>query len=81
MMVGRALYTKDGRKIGNAIIVGIDEHDELGLVAEIRTDFGNTARMTRDELDARFYFGEMQCLQRRFFDQIGLLWGIRQTRK
>lgn len=43
LQVGQHLYTRDGREIGNAIVVDI--HDSpTGLLVDIETDFGNPGR-------------------------------------
>ena len=60
---GTILHTRDGRKIGNAIVTGLEAHDELGKVAHIETDYGNTAILTMTELDKLFYTGEFQSLE------------------
>ena len=44
------LHTKDGRKIGNAIIVS-----DKGLYYTIKTDYGTVKKFTEGELDELFY--------------------------
>ena len=56
--VGRVLLTKDGRRIGNAIIFKVNQHETLGITYELRTDFGNTSVMTADEIEGLFYTGD-----------------------
>ena len=60
---GTVLHTRDGRKIGNAIVTGLEAHDELDKVAHIETDYGNTAILTIPELNKLFYTGETQSLE------------------
>lgn len=52
---GQRLFTKDGRQIGNAIVRSVKHDQELGLLHTIETDFGNTATMTRREVDELFF--------------------------
>lgn len=53
---GTKLYTKDGRKIGNAAITEFYYHLYLNeVVVKIKTDYGNTAILTGNELDKLFY--------------------------
>ena len=44
------LHTKDGRKIGNAIIIG--KEGDYWLV---KTDYGNVTRLTTEEIHELFY--------------------------
>jgi len=46
------LQTKDGRKIGNAIIRGFDK---LSGVYLITTDYGNNAILSANEINELFY--------------------------
>ena len=48
--VNTILQTKDGRVIGNAIIIGKDQVYNI-----IKTDYGNEARLTDNEIKDRFY--------------------------
>ena len=43
--INTILHTKDGSKIGNAIITGRE-----GYYWEIKTDYGNTLKLTSEEL-------------------------------
>lgn len=53
MDMGTKLATKDGRQIGNAIVL-----ERLGEdLWLIETDFGNTARLNVKEIDHWFYVG------------------------
>jgi len=56
MKTGTRLYTKDGRKIGNGIILSIAGfHPELGNIYKIKTDFGNVVRFTEEEITSLFW--------------------------
>lgn len=55
---GLPLATRDGRKIGNAVIVWSEPDTELGRLYGVRTDFGNRAVLTRSELVELFHFGD-----------------------
>ena len=48
--VNTVLHTKDGRKIGNALI--IDKDDNYNI---IKTDYGNECKFTDNEIDEYFY--------------------------
>ena len=47
--INTILHTKDGRKIGNAIVTGRD-----GYYWEITTDYGNKVKLTSEEIDEQF---------------------------
>ena len=51
------LFTRDGTKTGNAIIVCYDEGCDNYL---IETDFGNTMKLNRKEIDELFTLGRPQ---------------------
>ena len=48
--VNTILYTKDGRKIGNAIVI-----HKMRISVEIKTDYANTLVLSLDELKELFY--------------------------
>ena len=48
---GAILHTKDGRKIGNAIITGLGEDGMF----EVKTDYGNTVKYSQEEIDNNFW--------------------------
>ncbi len=48
--INTILHTKDGRKIGNAIITGRD-----GYFWEVTTDYGSKKMLTSQEIDKLFY--------------------------
>lgn len=51
MREGQILFTKDGRKIGNAVVTAA----LLSDVFRIRTDFGNTLVLNRAEIKELFF--------------------------
>lgn len=56
LSAGDVLYTRDGRKMGNARIISSEFNDRLNCeVFTIRTDFGNTARLTAYEIADWFW--------------------------
>ncbi len=58
MKVNQLLQTKDGRKIGNAIIVK-DNGNQLNY--NIKTDYGNEIKnITEKEIKQYFYIPEMK---------------------
>lgn len=73
MEKGTTLLTKDGRKMGNAVILAKEPHVTFGVVYKIKTDFGHCATMTEKEIDGLFFRGEPQNLSRRFRDQKKLM--------
>lgn len=52
-----ALVTKDGRKVGNAILYRIETDARLGKLYSVETDFGNHMRLTKRELAEMFSLG------------------------
>ncbi len=73
--VGQVLYTRDGRLIGNAIIVDFaDTKTSFGKLITIRTDFGNFALFTVEEIMSKFYISDnVQSLDERKLAQMELL--------
>ena len=55
MEIGAQLATRDGRRTGNAYVDDIVPHAELGQMAVVVTDMGNSFRMTLAELMEAFY--------------------------
>jgi hypothetical protein len=62
MKVGTILYTKDGRKIGNAIVLKEkdwwEEYAGISFVMKVnkvKTDFGNVIWLTDIEISQLFY--------------------------
>lgn len=56
--VNRILNTKDGRKIGNGIVIEISE-SIFGRyhLAHIKTGYGNIVHYNQNEIDEYFYVG------------------------
>lgn len=54
--VNLQLCTRDGRQIGNAVIV-CQVTESHGTYWEIMTDIGSIVKMTDEEIDERFYRG------------------------
>jgi len=48
--INTILLTKDGRRIGNAIVIG--KEGEMNVV---KTDYGNQVRLTDEEIDELFH--------------------------
>ncbi len=73
--VGQVLYTRDGRFMGNAIIVDFgDTKTSLGTLITIRTDYGNFALFTVEEIMSKFYISDsVQSLDERKLSQMELL--------
>ncbi len=57
------LATKDGRKIGNAIIFNIE-----GEVYHAVTDYGNVLRLLKSEIDEWYHIGEVSTSDHKYFD-------------
>jgi hypothetical protein len=55
MEVGAELCTRDGRCIGNAVVVAIKTFSDNTLGARVRTDFGNEVVLIREELKNYFH--------------------------
>lgn len=72
---GVVLHTKDGRKIGNAVILECAQDGEFGPYYVCQTDFGNKARLTEGEIHDWFYVGTVADLVERRSDQQRLLTG------
>lgn len=54
LTVNTALFTRDGRMTGNAIVVKIETQDSIFMI----TDYGNRfGPLTRSEIDSMFYIG------------------------
>lgn len=50
--INTVLFTKDGRKIGNAIVIGL-KGDERYVV---KTDYGHIINLNLEDLNEFFYF-------------------------
>lgn len=51
MITGKQLATKDGRKVGNAIISSLNDDG----TCEVLTDFGNKMTLNLEEIEEFFY--------------------------
>lgn len=61
-LINYNLLTKDGRRIGNALVVG---HDFGHL--QIITDYGNSVIMKEEDIDKYFYIGTEQNDSHKYF--------------
>lgn len=63
---GKQLFTRDGRQVGNGIVVGEQEHmfSNLGKVWVVETDFGNTMNLTERELEQFYYLDFVEPMER-----------------
>jgi hypothetical protein len=55
MQAGARLPTRDGRKMGNALVTRVAKHPVLGEIAEVVTEAGNYMELTEKELAGLFY--------------------------
>lgn len=56
--INTVLHTKDGRKIGNAIIIGKDDKYNI-----IKTDYGNECKFTDEEIKECFYIAYSDLME------------------
>lgn len=54
--INTILHTKDGRLIGNAIVVGREDYYWI-----LKTDYGNKITLTSEEIDKLFYVAWEDC--------------------
>ena len=54
--INTILHTRDGRKIGNAIIIGRE-----GYFWKVKTDYGNEITLTSEDIDDFFYIAWIDC--------------------
>jgi len=57
--VGVTLFTRDGRVVGNAIVI-----EKFGDLWRVETDFGNQMTMTKNEVDAWYHLGHQSTVAR-----------------
>lgn len=77
---GTRLATKDGRVIGNAMVID-EQVKDFQLICTLITDFGNVVELTERELFDKFYIvGDyyedletINIVKTRFEDQLNLL--------
>ena len=55
LRVGAILFTRDGRFHGNATIIDLVKHPELGNIWHVATDVGNVMMMTDREVTGGFF--------------------------
>lgn len=58
VVVGTQLSTRDGRRCGNAVVVGINEYESLfksWLIHTVITDIGNKLELTHREMEELFH--------------------------
>jgi hypothetical protein len=63
---GRLLWTRNGRRLGNAIVVGPAEREDTWLC---ETDFGNQMRLTCPEIDELYHRGPRTYVARWYADR------------
>lgn len=62
--INTILHTKDGAKIGNAIVIGVENKELKGRTAsvwEIKTDYGNIVHFTDAEVEEFFKIAWSNC--------------------
>ena len=57
--INTALYTKDGRRLGNALIVGYGRDPDGEPAYTVKTDYGNELKMTAEQIESTFYLGSV----------------------
>jgi hypothetical protein len=72
--VGQLLCTKDGRKVGNAIITGNFRSYNTKFYRVV-TDFGNYCELTKQEIKRLFWLGPVNFdgMKERYKDQLELV--------
>ena len=63
---GRLLQTRDGKRVGNAIVIGPADREDTWLC---ETDFGNKMRLTRPEIDELYHRGHRTYVERWYADR------------
>ena len=67
-VVGSQLHTRDGRRVGNAYVVGIEYVDDPTDTSDVSigmpiflcvTDAGNRLKLTAEEIDSLFYISNL----------------------
>lgn len=53
------LLTKDGKRTGNAIIIGGEDEPADSYLFHVETDFGNRIKITAEELNEMFTLGRV----------------------
>lgn len=67
--INTVLYTKDGRRLGNALIVGYDVYAQYlsKPIYIIKTDYGNELKMTAEQIESSFYVGSVCSASHKHF--------------
>lgn len=78
LKVGKVLFTKDGRKTGNAVIVSLHYSEVSGQMRyTCVTDFGSEIILSFQQIHNQFYVEESThdgvCLTKRLLKQINML--------
>lgn len=63
LCIGRQLATRDGRKLGNAVITGFESKTYANdparyVLYHVRTDAGNVCKMSEAEVNECYYLGD-----------------------
>jgi hypothetical protein len=72
--VGTVLHTKDGRVVGNAVVIETTTSLFCETIYTIKTDFGNIINLTLFDIWDMFYVGEYQDVVEQLQEQIRLLY-------
>lgn len=70
LCVNRILLTRDGRKIGNAIIEDEFPGEDGWSRYRIRTDYGSTVVLRKREIEDSFFIGAVATKNHKFFQPI-----------
>lgn len=67
LKINTILHTKDGRQIGNAIVIG--HHERFNI---IKTDYGNELKLTTEEINEQFYiaYTNMSASDKKYMREI-----------
>ncbi len=58
--INTILYTKDGRKIGNAIVRKVSKMPGDITIYDIKTDYGHSILFTKEEIEGFFHIGNLR---------------------
>lgn len=65
--INTVLYTKDGRRLGNALIVRYAQDPYSKPTYVIKTDYGNELSMTAEQMEGSFYVGSVCSASHKHF--------------
>ena len=74
LQCGTVLHTKDGRNIGNGIVLEVHYSLYFEPYYLVKTDFGNLLRLTDLEINELFYIGGVTMPIVQMLEQIRLLY-------